>query len=504
MEILLGNLAQALSYFWDLQVVLLILCGAVVGLVIGVIPGLGGLATLALLLPFAYGMEPVPALALILGAYSALYFGGSITAILLNTPGTGEQVVTTFDGYKMTQQGKGARALGASATASSLGGLIGVCVMIVAVPFVRWIMYFIRPPEMFALGLLGVAAIGILSAGSVTRGLLSGLLGLMISFIGYDPITGTPRFTGGLLQLYDGLGITAMTLGLFAVAEMLHLFAGGRAIADQGGYSLSHQPGSGVLDGVKDAFRHFRTVLEGGIIGAGSGLIPGLGGTVAMFFSYARAKQRSSRPEEFGRGAVAGVLAPEAANNAKEGGSLVPTIAFGIPGSSGMAIFIGIFLILGLEPGPRMISENLDIVFFMALSIAGASVIASLIGLSIAPYIALASYVRPQVLVPALVTISFMGGFLDSRTFTAVTITLLAGLLGFWLNLLKYSTAGLILGFLMGPLVERYLFLSLQAYGSDFFLRPLSLTILVGGLVMIGMAFLKNRRQDPKEGSQPR
>ena len=503
MEAILTSIVQAVLYFLNLEVIMLVVAGVLLGLTIGVIPGLGGLATLALLLPFAYGMDPVPALALILGAYSALYFGGSITAILLNTPGTGEQVVTTFDGYKMTQQGKGARALGASATSSALGGLIGVFVMIAAIPFVRLFMIYIRPPEMFALGLLGVATIGVLSAGSVTKGLLSGLFGLMLSFVGYDPITGTPRFTFGNLDLFDGLGITSMTLGLFAIAEMFHLFAKGRSIVQKGDFSLSAQAGSSVWDGVKDAFRHFRTVVEGGVIGAGAGMIPGLGGTVAMFFSYARAKQRSPNPHEFGQGAVAGVIAPEAANNAKEGGSLVPTIAFGVPGSSGMAIFIGIFLILGFEPGPNLISEHLDIVLFMALTIAGSSLMASLIGLLIAPYIARASYVRPQVIVPTLITISFLGGFLDSRVFMAVTITLVAGLCGFWFNLLNYSNAGIILGFLMGPLVERYLFLSLQAYGGQFFLRPISLAILMAGLAVIFVPYFGRRAEGkvlPPEG----
>lgn len=485
MESTFETILQGISYFSEPRVVLLALIGVLLGLTMGVIPGLGGLATLALLLPFAYGMSPVEALALILGAYSALYFGGSITAILLNTPGTGEQVVTTFDGYPMTQQGKGARALGASASASALGGVIGVFVMLAAIPFVRWILYYIRPPEMFALALLGISTIGIVSSGSVTKGLLSGLLGLMLSFVGYDSITGTPRFTFGSLDLFDGLGITAMTLGLFAVAEMIHLFAGGRPIAAGARYTLSRQPGFNVWDGVRDTVRQFRTVVEGGLIGAGLGLIPGLGGTVAMFFSYARARQRSTQPHDFGRGCVTGVIAPEAANNAKEGGSLVPTIAFGIPGSSGMAIFIGIFLILGLEPGPSMIQNNLDLVYFMAFVIALTSVAASAIGLLLAPYVARASFVRPHVLVPVLIAVSFIGAFLDTRNLAAITVALLAGLLGFWFKILNYSSAALILGFLLGPLVERYLFLSLQVYGTEFFTRPICLLILLAGLLMV-------------------
>lgn len=484
--------ASALAHLADPNVLLMMAIGVLVGLVMGVVPGLGGLATLALLLPFAYGLDAFSALGLILGAYSALYFGGSITAILFNTPGTGEQVVTTFDGYPMTRRGEGARALGASATASALGGLIGALVLIAAIPVFKQIIVLIRPPEMFALSLLGVAAIGIVGAGSVTKGLLSGLLGLLLSFIGYDPISGVPRFTGGLLGLYDGLGITAMTLGLFAIGEMIYLFTRGQSIAERGGEAIGI--GRGVVAGIADALRNLRTVFEGGVIGATTGMLPGMGGTVAMVFSYARAKQRSATPDSFGRGNVVGVIAPEAANNAKEGGSFVPTVAFGIPGSSGMAIFIGIFLILGIQPGPRMLTAQLDVTYFVAVVIALTSVVGSIIGLCLATYIARAAYLRVEILAPALIAVSFVGSYLDTQLLTALAVAALAGIAGYWLRVMAYSCAGVILGFILGPLVERYLFLSLQAYGGAFVLRPIVLAIFAISLLMVLAPYLRRRR----------
>ena len=475
----MNQLITAFEHMASLDVIVMMLVGVLAGLVIGVVPGLGGLATLALMLPFAYSLDTFPALGLVLGAYSALYFGGSITAILFNTPGTGEQVVTTFDGYPMTKRGEGPRALGASATASALGGLIGAALLLAAAPLFKSIIIYVRPPEMFALALLGVATIGIVGAASVTKGLLSGLLGLLLSFVGYDPITAVPRFTGDVITLYDGLSVTALTLGLFAVAEMIFLMSRGQSIAERGGQSTATAGvASGMLQGIRDALRNIRTIFEGGIIGAFVGMLPGMGGTVAMIFSYGRARQRSKDPSSFGTGNVLGVIAPEAANNAKEGGSFVPTVAFGIPGSSGMAIFIGIFLILGIEPGPRMLTTNLDVTYFVALAIAVTSVIASIVGLASASVISRAAYMPVMILGPVLIGISFVGAYLDTQTLTVLAIVALSGFLGFWLRCMGYSCAGIILGFVMGPLVERYLSLSLQAYGGDFVFRPIVMAVL--------------------------
>jgi putative tricarboxylic transport membrane protein len=459
--------------------------GILVGLVIGVLPGLGGIATLALMLPFAYGMEPMPALGLIVGAYSALYFGGSISAILLNLPGQGEQVVTALDGYPLTQQGKGARALGASATATALGGLIGAALMIITIPFIRQFLVFFRPPEMFILSLFGVAAIGVVSSSSLTKGIISGLLGLGLSFIGYDPLTGTPRYTFGELSLYEGLGVSAMTLGLFAIAEMFYIFTRGQTIVKKEHIEASSSPGNRVIDGVFDTFRNFRTVVESALIGSFTGMIPGLGGTVAMFVSYARARQRSKNPETFGRGNILGVIAPEASANAKESGSFVPTIAFGIPGSSGMAIFIGIFLILGLEPGPKMLTEHLNVTYFIAIAIAVTSVFASIIGMFLATPMARIAYLRPEILAPLLIAVSIVGAYAEEASFTYVIVAALSGVVGYLLKLNGYSRAGMILGFVMGPLIERYFFLSLQAYGGSFIFRPITLITIVIGLFFI-------------------
>ncbi|CAA9494737.1 MAG: Tripartite tricarboxylate transporter TctA family [uncultured Solirubrobacteraceae bacterium] len=502
---LAGSMGEGLSLLLTPSTMLILVLGIVVGLVIGILPGLGGLATMALLLPFAYALEPANALALILGAYSAVSMGGSIPAILLNTPGTGEQAVTALDGYPLTRQGKGARALGAAAAAGAIGTLVGVVALILLIPVIRTILIAVGSAELFALSLLGVLSIGVLTTDSVTRGLLSGLLGLMLSFIGFDPITGTPRFTGGSLYLYDGLSITALTLGLFAVSEMIFLFSKGKAISSSAGqdFKFSKAEGASVGDGVRDCLRHRRTLVEGGLIGSIVGTVPGMGGTVAMFLSYAQAKQRSRNSSEFGKGSVEGIIAAESANNSKEGGSLIPTLAFGIPGSSGMAIFIGILLIVGLQPGPELMRENLPMVYYMAWSLAVAGILGSILGLLIAPHVARAATVRPEILAPVLIAFSVAGSVVDTRLVFGAMVAIAAGFVGYWLRLVGYSPAGITLGFLLGPIVEKEMFISLRAYGFDFLTRPLTLFLFALMAYLIARPYLRRvwarRRQRTKE-----
>jgi TctA family transporter len=414
--------------------------------------------------------------------------GGSIPAILLNTPGTGEQAITSLDGYPMTKRGEGARALSAAAAAGVLGTLFGVVALTLLIPVVRTIILAVGAPEMFALSLLGVLAIGVLTSESVTRGILSGLLGIMLSTIGYDAITGALRYTGGSLLLYDGFSINAITLGLFAVGEMIYIYSRGRSISSNAGVSIGGGLAAqyvGIRKGIADTWRYRGHVARGGLIGSIVGLLPGMGGTVAMFFSYATAKQRSKNPGEFGKGSVEGVIAAESANNAKEGGSLIPTLAFGIPGGSAMAIFIGVLYIVGLPPGPQLMNEHLDSVYYMAWSLAVAGIVGSVLGMIIAPYVARLATVSPGVLAPLLIAFAIGGAIVDDRLAFGIYVVIGAGLVGYWLRLLKYSLAGITLGFLLGPVVERQLFISLSAYGPEFLLRPLTLVILALVLLLL-------------------
>lgn len=495
-------LLQGLLLLLQPESLFYLVIGMTIGLLIGFLPGLGGLATLALLTPFIIGMSPEDGLAFILGAYGAVSFGGSITAILANTPGTGEQVVTAFDGYPMAQQGKAARALGVSAASSAFGGVFGIIVLFLAIPIALTLVKAIRPPEIFILSLAGILLIGMSGARTVLKGVASGALGLMLSFVGLDPVTGVGRLTFGYLELQEGFGITAVTMGLFALTEMFILYTRGEPIAGSVSVKSSREPGYRLVDGVMDVVRNWRRVLECGTIGAAAGTVPGMGGTVSMFASYAYVKKRSKDPESFGKGNPLGVLGAESANNAKEGGSFVPTLTLGIPGSSGMALMLGILLLLGFTPGPPMMEDHLDIVFLIAWIIALSNVLASGLGLALVPFLKRLTFLRPQLLAPALIAVALIGSYIESRLMLGVAVAIVAGFLGYLLRAGGYSSAGLILGFILGPVVDRNLNLSLQAYGPEFIFRPITAGVLALAAIGIGWAlwrrWAKRREHRPE------
>jgi len=484
---------DGLTQLLQLEPMLYLVLGMAIGLVIGFLPGLGGLATLALLSPFAFGMDAAEGLAFVLGAYGAVSFGGSVTAILFNVPGTGEQVVTTFDGYPMAKNGQAGKALGVSAASSAFGGLFGVVILVLCIPIALQLITYLRPPEVFALGIIGIMVMGVSSARTVVKGIVSGALGLMLSFVGLDPVTGIARMTFGHLELNSGLGITALTMGMFALTEMAVLYMRGLSIAQSGRAAQGNVAGGGVWDGVKHTAKNWKYVVSGGGIGAVSGLVPGLGGTVAMFGSYGYVRSRTKNPDPpFGQGNPLGVLAPEAANNAKEGGSFVPTLAFGIPGTSGMALIIAILLGLGYVPGPDMIKNNLDVVFLIAWIVAFSNVLASVLGLGMSPLFAKLALLRPQLLAPALIAVSFLGAFADTRLMFALGATVAFAVLGYIFRAMGYSAAGLTIGFVLGPVVDQNLNLSLQIYGPEFILRPITLGLLA--LVVVGGLWGPTRR----------
>jgi putative tricarboxylic transport membrane protein len=353
-------------------------------------------------------------------------------------------------------------------------------------------MTYIRSPEIFMIGLLGVMVMGVADAKTRLKGIISGALGLMLSFVGLDPVTGISRMTFGSLELSDGLGITALTMGLFALAEMFALYTRGVAIASNVPVSQSKEKGSRVIDGVMDGVRNWKMVLQGGTIGALAGVIPGIGGTLAMFGAYAMAKKTSKDPDSFGKGNPVGVLAPESANNAKEGGSFVPTLAFGVPGSSGMALVIGILLIMGFVPGPTMINNHLDIVFLIAWIMALSNILCSVLGIAAAPLLAKLAFLRPQLLAPALIAVSLIGSFIDTRLAMSILIALVFGFVGYVFKATGYSNAGLIIGFVLGPIIDQNLGLSLQVFGPDFLLRPIPIGIVV--LVLVTLVWPMSRR----------
>ncbi len=460
----------------DPYALFLLLVGTLVGTLVGAIPGLGGAVLLTLLLPFIYGMPIVPALALLLAAHTGIYFSGSVTAILFNTPGAPESAATTFDGYAMTRAGQPARALGISAAATTIGGWIGVALLFVLIPFMSKLATLFHASEYLALAILAIVLIGQMRAASVTKGLLSGAIGLMASFAGYDPITGVQRFTGGLQSLYSGFNITSAALGLFALSEMFRLYATGRISLSAGGGSIrsSANPGNRVLTGVRDVFRYPWLTVRSAILGTVLGIIPGIGGIAANFISYGQAMKTSKNPERFGRGTPEGIIAPESSSISKEAGNLLPTVALGVPGGVGMAVLLSGFTILGIVPGPAMLKDHLDAVWAMALVIGVGSLLASLTGLGLAPLLARLAKVPGRTLVPFVIALGFLGVFAASDEAAQVTVLVAFGIIGYLMTRFGYSLPAAMVGFILGKVVENNLYLVSQLQGWGALTRPIT------------------------------
>jgi putative tricarboxylic transport membrane protein len=454
----------------------LILVGTLVGTFVGAIPGLGGAVLMTLLLPFIYGMPIVPALALLLAAHTGIYFSGSITAILFNTPGAPESAATTFDGYAMTRAGQPARALGISAAATTIGGWIGVVLLFALIPFMSKLATLFHASEYLALAILAIVLIGQMRAASVTKGLLSGVIGLMASFAGFDPITGIQRFTSGYRPLYNGFNITSAALGLFALSEMFRLYATGRASMSGGGADIrgSKDPENRVLLGARDVLRHPWLTVRSAVLGTVLGIIPGIGGIAANFISYGQAMKTSKHPERFGQGTPEGIIAPEASSISKEAGNLLPTVALGVPGGVGMAVLLSGFTILGIVPGPAMLKDHINAVWAMALVIGVGSLLASLAGLGLAPFLARLAKVPGRMLVPFVIALGFLGVFAASDELVQVPVMVAFGIVGYLMTRFGYSLPAAMIGFILGKIVENNLYLVFQLQGWGSLKRPIT------------------------------
>ncbi len=467
---------QALQNLGDVWILLFILAGTIWGLVFGLIPGLSGLVGMALFLPFVFGLPAERALPLMVAISAVQFIGGSITAILINIPGTSVNAATLIDGFPMTQKGEGGRALGAALASSGLGGIVSVFLALAMIPVVMFIIMGIVSPDMVFIIVMGLVFIGVLGRSSMVKGLISGGLGLLISFIGFQTVTGIARFSFGSAYLYDGIGLIPLALGIFAIPVIVDLAMGGGTIAQRRVVGIGAKE---VWEGVKDIFRHWGLWLRATVIGYIIGVIPGVGGEVATFVAYGQAKQTSKHPERYGTGIVEGVIAPEAANNSKEGGAVLTTLALGIPGSATMVVLLGAFLMVGLIPGPLMLTEHLDLSFTLLLTIAVANLVGAVICLFIAPRLTRIATIPGHILVPIILSLVLVGSLAYRGLFLDIGMTLLVGVLGVAIKKFGFNAPALFLGYILGSLFEKYFFISLAAWGPLFFVRPVSLTLIL-------------------------
>ncbi len=458
------------------------------GLLFGILPGLGGPQVLALLLPVTYGMDVNLAVVLLVGAMSAIAFGGSIPAILINTPGTGQSAATCFDGFPLAQQGKAGMAIGAAATASCLGAIFGAIILTIILPIGRLVVLAFSYPEYFMLALMGLSVIVVVSRGSLWKGLIAACLGLMLSTIGYDPITGSVRFTFGSDYLWDGIKLMPAFIGLFAVGEALDLFLKRGKIAQ---IDYRGKIG-GVMEGIKAVFRHFGLFLRCSVIGTVVGIIPGVGGAVSNFLAYGHAVQVSKDPEKFGTGDIRGVIAPEAGNDAKDGGALVPTLIFGIPGSLEMAVFLGALILLGLEPGPRLMLDNPEVVLVLIYTLVAGNILVALIGLFGAGFLVKITYVPTHLLAPVIFMLALMGAYLTHGMLADVIVALIFGVLAFTMKRFDFSRIAVVIAIVLGGLAQKTFHQTLMLWGfKGFFMRPISLGLFIITVAMVLVPYVR-------------
>lgn len=472
----------------------LMLLAVVLGLLVGVTPGIGGKLSIAMAIPFIYGMDMVAGAVFLLTLHAVNGTSGQISSILFGIPGDGDDAATTLDGYPLARQGQAARALGASITASGVGGILGAVVFALLIPVMQPVVLAFSPSEMFLIAILGISFIAVVSSGpKIVKGLIVGFWGLMLSTVGMDPQTGTPRFAGDLLFLWDGVSLVTAVLAMFAVPEMLALGVRGTPVASgpRGVDTFSYRQ---LLAGVMEVPRHWALALRTSIIGAVVGIIPGLGGTAAAWICYGHAVQSSRTPERFGKGAIEGVIAPETASNAKEGGSLLPTLFFGIPGSSGMAIMLGAFIILGIQPGPAMMSEHLDVVWSLIWALVIGNLMAVAILLVLCRWLAVLTFVNGRILVPFILVFIALGSFLGDFQWQNLVVLALFGALGYALQRAGWPRSPFVIGLVLGGNAEGALHQALQIWGAWFFLRPLSLVLIAMIVALLGWAVWKNTR----------
>ena len=469
--------------------------GVMLGLAVGAFPGLGGIAGLAIMMPFLYGMDTVSALATLVGLVAVIPTSDTFTSVLMGIPGSSASQATVLDGFPLSQQGRAARALAAAFTASLVGGIVGAAILTGFVQVARPLILTFGSAELFMLALLGLSMVGVLSGASLIKGLAACGLGLIVGSIGGAPATGEFRMTFGIDYLYDGLPLVIVGIGLFAFPEITELLRRNRPIA------ASRMPAADWFEGIRDVFRNWFLCLRCAGLGTLIGAIPGLGGTVVDWIAYGHVVQTAKDKSRFGKGDIRGVLAPESANNAKEGGGLVPTLLFGIPGSGAMAVFLGGMVLIGIEAGPAMVSSDLDLTYTIIWSLALANVLGAGSCMLLARPIARLTTIPFNLLAPFMIVVVSFAAYQATRQLMDLVALLAVGVLGVLLRRFGWSRPAFLIGFVLAPQAEGYLNLAVQFYGWGMLVRPGVLVILAITVISV---WLGARGQGTRaQGAQP-
>ena len=441
---------EGLVIVFQLQNIFLLVVGVVLGIIVGVIPGLTATLAISLLLPFTFGLEAAPALLMLVGIYIGGMYGGAITAVMLRTPGSPAAAATVLDGYPMMLRGEGGRALGVLTVGSFIGGTVSCIFLIFLSPIISRFALRFSSAEFFALFFFGLTIIFSVSGKTLLKGIIAGLIGLLVTTVGFDPVSGYPRFTFGIRNLIIGFPLLPAIIGLFAVGEAFRLFEKGVTTSEG---EIQTKVGR-IWPRWADLFALRWTYLKSSLIGTFIGALPGPGGSIAAFAAYGVAKRTSKTPELFGTGIIDGVAAPETANNAVTGGCLIPTLTLGVPGDAVTAVLLGAFTIQGLQPGPLLFRDNPEIVNSIFAGAVVGNFVMLVTGLLLATAFAKVANIRRTVLVPIIIVISVIGAYASESSLIHMRIAVIFGIGGYILEKLEFPVAPIALAIVLGSLAE--------------------------------------------------
>ena len=481
---------EILANFASVQVWLGLAVGVIGGMVIGAMPGLSGGMAIALLLPVTYSMEPVAALVMLMAIYTAAMTGGSISAILLHTPGTPANAATAIEGYPLTKQGRGLEAVGMSMLSSGIGGLASAIALLVIAPPLAKVSLMFSEPESFLISIFGLTVIGSLAGNSILKGLLMGLVGLFLATVGTDSVTGVLRYTFGADRLMSGIQMVPALIGLFTISQVMENCEdyknANKSLLEQNNTAL----GKKMLPRLREVPRYLWTWAVSSVIGIVVGILPGAGGNIGSWIAYDQTKKHSKEKELFGNSSLEGLAACETGNNAVTGGSMIPLMTLSIPGSPNAAIILGGLLIQGLVPGARLFTTQASTTYSILIGFALSNILMVFVGLAIARYVVNVVKIPNSILMPVVVSLALIGSYAINASMFDVFVAIAFGALGYLMNKFDLSSAALILGLILGGTAESGLMLSMvMARGNVlgyFFGRPVCLVLMA--LIVLSIA----------------
>jgi len=491
----MADILTGFQNVFSVETFLILICGVLGGIIIGALPGLTSTMGVALLLPITYGMEATVGIVMLLGIYCGSVYGGSISAILLNTPGTPASAATTLDGHPMAMRGEAGRALTISTISSTFGGVISGAMLICISPIIAKFALKFGATEFFALAVFGLSIIVGISNKSIAKGLSAGFLGLLLATVGIDDVTGTVRFTFGISKLSTGFELIPAMIGLFGISQVL------LRLEERMKGEVIPQKKFSLLPAKHDLKDIFTTAPWSSILGAFIGAIPGTGGDIAAWTSYNVAKRTSKHPEEFGTGCAKGVAAPEAANNGTTGGTLIPLLTLGVPGDTSTAVLLGAFTLQGLQVGPLLFTQHADLIYTIFVGFMAANVLMFILGMGLMRVYVKVLSVAEYYVVPTILVLCVVGSFAINKNYFDVIVMFIFGVLGYLLTKLEIPLSPIVLAFILGPMAEsnfrRALMISNGDY-SVFVSRPLTVVLFSVAVISLCLPLVQGALADRK------